>query len=618
MLALIRENSEPLVKDTFSSLDRRFAAFMEQLSGGKAPELFLAAALVSRYRGEGHVCIDLAQLAGQELFGGESAIETPPLESWLAALRESPAVGTPEEYRPLILDGSRLYLYRYWDYENRVAARLREDAAWIDPALNESVLKAGLARLFPAADLHKPDRQKVAAALSVMKRFSVISGGPGTGKTTTVAKILALCLEQVHETGTPLRIALCAPTGKAASRLNEAIKHEKDRLDCLGNIRDAIPSQASTIHRLLQTMSGDRSGFRPFDSFSSGFLPIDLLVIDEASMVDLSLLARLLNALRPGTRLILLGDRDQLASVEAGSVLADICGSADCGYSRWLCERLQSLTGESLQADSSPYRPVQDCTTQLLASYRFGKNSGLGTVSRLINEGDATGALNFMQGRGFHDVGCLDLPALDELPAALREKVVQGFSPYLKSSDPAEVLETLNRFRILCALREGPYGIRVVNAIAERLLAEAGLIRADGVWYRGRPILISRNDYNLRLFNGDVGIVLADPESGELRVFFKDPDGSIRKFPPLRLPEHETVYAMTVHKSQGSEFDEILFILPDRPSPLLTRELFYTAMTRARKHAEIWTRREIFEIGVNSRIQRLSGLHDALHRPDKI
>ena len=335
-------------------------------------------------------------------------------------------------------------------------------------------------------------------------------------------------------------------------------------------------------------------------------------------MVDLSLLARLLNALRPGTRLILLGDRDQLASVEAGSVLADICGSADCGYSRWLCERLQSLTGESLQADSSPYRPVQDCTTQLLASYRFGKNSGLGTVSRLINEGDATGALNFMQGRGFHDVGCLDLPALDELPAALREKVVQGFSPYLKSSDPAEVLETLNRFRILCALREGPYGIRVVNAIAERLLAEAGLIRADGVWYRGRPILISRNDYNLRLFNGDVGIVLADPESGELRVFFKDPDGSIRKFPPLRLPEHETVYAMTVHKSQGSEFDEILFILPDRPSPLLTRELFYTAMTRARKHAEIWTRREIFEIGVNSRIQRLSGLHDALHRPDKI
>ncbi len=594
----------------FSPLDLKFAALMEELSGGKAPGVYLAAALVSFYRGEGHVCIDLAALAGAGVPAGDSALSCPPLKTWLRKLRESPVVGRPGEYRPLVLDGSRLYLSRYRDYEDRVAGRLRQSAAWLNMDLNETAFRKGMERLFPSAA--ETDGQRTAAALSVLKRFVVISGGPGTGKTTTVARILALLLEQ--PAASPLRIALCAPTGKAAARLQESINREKKALDCADSIREAIPSQASTIHRLLKSYPEERSGIGSPDP-PAGLLPVDVLVMDEASMVDLSLLARLLTALPPGARLILLGDKDQLASVEAGSVLADICGPGDFGYSQSLVPRLQTLTGKSPNPDPLAESSLADCIVQLRHSYRFGEESGIGAVSRMVNAGDAAGALKILHGRQFRDVSWHSLPPPEGLQGMLRDRAARGFSECLKSADPAQALKELNGFRVLCALREGPYGIRAANSAIERILSEKGLIRRDETFYRGRPVLITRNDYDLKLFNGDVGIVLPDPETGQLRAFFENPDGRIRKFPPLRLPEHETVYAMTVHKSQGSEFDEIVIILPDRASPVLTRELLYTALTRARRHAEVWARDDIFSDAVARRIERMSGLAEALWAP---
>ena len=616
----IHENPELFASDTFSALDRRFAAFMAELSGGNAAEVLLAAALVSRQREEGHICIDLDAIAGKPLSSSPPSISCPSLKDWLAALRTSLVVGKPGDYRPLILDGNRLYLYRYWDYENRVAARLRRDADWTDPDLNETLLKNGLDRLFPqvmgAAEI---DGQKIAAAVCLLKKFSVISGGPGTGKTTTVARILALLLEQAADKSAlsaSLRIALCAPTGKAAARLQEAISRETGALNCDDRIKAGIPAQASTIHRLLQSVSPGNTDFSAIDFCSSERLPVDVLVIDEASMVDLSLLARLISSLPSGARLILLGDKDQLASVEAGSVLADICGSVGSDFSPVLCERLQALTGASLAAASSTAPPVDDCVVVLQKSYRFGENSGMGAVSRLVNGGDAGGALGILMSGRFDDLRWQALPGMDDLQERLRESVMKGFTPCLQCTDPAEALTALNRFRLLCALREGPYGFRALNAAVEGILSEAGLIRRktarDHAWYRGRPLLITRNDYTLRLFNGDVGMILDDPETNQLRAFFQDADGGIRKFPPLRLPEHETVYAMTVHKSQGSEFDEVILILPDRPSPVLTRELLYTAVTRARRHMTIWGREEVFSAAVGKRIERESGLHDAL------
>ncbi len=603
----------------FSPLDRRFAIFMADLSGGSAPAVALAAALVSRHRAAGHICIDLAAVAGRTLDTGATPLPCPPLADWLTSLQASPVVGRPGDYRPLILDGNRLYLCRHREEEASVAERLREDALWTAPVYDDALLRAGLDRLFPVAS-SGTDWQKIAAALAVLKRFCVISGGPGTGKTTTVARILALLIEQakLKPDRTNLRIALCAPTGKAAARLQEAIHRQKDFLDCSDTIKDAIPGEASTIHRLLGVEAGLRSAFVLVDTPEP--LAVDLLVIDEASMVDLPLLARLVKRLPPRARLILLGDKDQLASVEAGAVLADICDTAAEGYDPVLSERLAALTGADLPAAAACANgSVGNCIITLQKSYRFDEQSGMGRVSRMINAGEADTALDLLKSDRHPDIAWKPLPPADQLMTQLGMKAMAGFADYLRCEDPAEAMTAFNRFRLLCALREGPYGVRAVNALIERLLVKAGLVRRDGpgyeTWYRGRPVLIVRNDYALRLFNGDVGLVLPDPETGRLCAFFQDTDGALRKVPPLRLPEHETVYAMTVHKSQGSEFDDVVLILPDRSAPVLTRELLYTAVTRARHRAEIWGHDEVFTGAVARRIERESGLNEALQTP---
>ena len=601
-------------KGMLSPLDHHFAKFVAKLDGNNVPDLMLAAALVSSYTRDNHICVDLTKIAGKPLIGGnddDESIISPGLDEWLQSLRKASVVGKPGEYKPLVLDdGARLYLYRYWDYQEKLARAIKERALdTVDP-VESRMLEDGLLRLFPIDKPVEIDWQKVAAFTALTKRFCVISGGPGTGKTTTVASILALLLEQASPREP--RIALAAPTGKASARLQEAIGRVKESLDCPGNVREVIPEEATTIHRLLGSIP-DSPYFRHNEANP---LPVDVVVVDEASMVDLALLSKLVQALPAKARLLLLGDKDQLASVEAGAVLGDICDTGNGhGYSESFCDSLEGVAGYRLEGElcGKPKSGLNDCIVHLQKNYRFGADSGIGTVSQAVNAGDGNRAMRLLQGGQYGDIAWRDLPQVNVLPRAFREKIINGFGDYLRASDPREIFRKFDSFRILCALREGPYGVNAINSLVEDILAGRNFIDPDKRWYCGRPIMIRRNDYNLRLFNGDVGIVLNDPESdNDLRAFFLTSEGSLRKFHPLRLPEHETVYAMTVHKSQGSEFDSLLLLLPDRESPVLTRELIYTGITRARKNVEIWGKEGVFQAAISRRIERMSGLRDLL------
>ena len=336
-------------------------------------------------------------------------------------------------------------------------------------------------------------------------------------------------------------------------------------------------------------------------------------MVDEASMVDLALMSKLVQALPSQARFILLGDKDQLSSVEAGAVLGDICDTGQSHpFSKTFCAEIQKTTGYEIKGvKAAP--GMSDSIVQLTRSYRFGDESGIASASRSVNEGDADAALKILQDQAYGDLHWKPLPSPKSLPRALKDRAVEEFHYLFKASDPHEVFQRLDRFRILCALREGPFGVNAINLVVEHLFREQKLIRGEGRWYRGRPVLITQNDYNLHLYNGDIGIVLPDPGAeGELRVFFQAPDGTLRAFHPVRLPEHETVYALTVHKSQGSEFDRLLLILPDRDSPVLTRELIYTGITRAREGVEVWGHEKVFREAVGRRTTRVSGLRDAL------
>ena len=337
-----------LQQGILSDLDIQLGRFMAKLSGGESPEIALAAAMASHYQGEGNICVDLSSVAGKPLLeDGTKPFLFPELKKWQSILEKSPVVGRPGEFRPLILDGSRLYLYRYWDYETKLANILKARTAGDWEKVDEGALKDGLARLFPEDGQEETDWQKVAAFTSVMKRFCVISGGPGTGKTFTVAKILALLLEQPG--AEKIRIALAAPTGKAAARLQEAIKNSKEKLNCREEIKKLIPEEASTIHRLLGSVP-DSPYFR---HNAENPLSAEVVVVDEASMVDLALLSKLAQAVPPTARLILLGDKDQLASVEAGAVLGDICDTGKVhGYSQNFCDVLKKSAGENVACPS--------------------------------------------------------------------------------------------------------------------------------------------------------------------------------------------------------------------------------------------------------------------------
>jgi exodeoxyribonuclease V alpha subunit len=609
---------EPLYRlydnEILSALDIHFANFMSRVAGGNIPELSLAASLVSSYTRQGHVCLDLSSVEGKELLKGENGIDPvvcPGLNNWCKQLRETAVVGNPGEYKPLILDDrSRLYLFRYWEYQEKLADSIRRRIH--DTGVDSGIgfLKEELMRLFPFNEAETINWQRVAAFTALMKQFCVISGGPGTGKTSIVATILALLLKQAESER--LRIALTAPTGKSAAKLQEAIRNMKTKLACPDSIKEEIPEEASTIHRMLGSIP-DSPYFR---HNAKNTLPVDVVVVDEASMVDLALMSKLIQALPLQARIILLGDKDQLASVEAGAVLGDICDTGtEHSFSQGFCKDCKEVTGYTIhtQQNGTPESEIRDCIIQLEKNYRFGSDSGIGAVSYAVNTGDSDRAIKLMKSGVYGDITWKNLPHPNDLPQVIKGTIIQGYGDYLRAMNPFEVFQVFERFRILCALREGPFGVAALNILAEQILREERLINPDMIWYPGRPVLITRNDYTLRLFNGDMGIVLPDPSvNNELRVFFPATDGTVKKFHPFRLPEHETVYAMTVHKSQGSEFDKVLLILPDRESPVLTRELIYTSITRAKKSVEIWGNENVFRTAVSRYIERTSGLRDAL------
>jgi exodeoxyribonuclease V alpha subunit len=567
-----------------SSLDLHFADFVARIEGQLCEGLWIAAALVSNITCRGHVCLDLSQPAGYSIApfqpGGEQ-LQTPPAVLWQELLSVCNTVGRPGDYTPLVLDAAgRLYLHRSWDSERRVAEGILTRSS-LQP-VNAASLVAGLDRYFPSTGDER-DLQREAALVALSHRFTVISGGPGTGKTTTVARILALLIELAE--GDPPRIMLAAPTGKAALRLKQSIAHSVEQLFLSETVRAALPQEVSTVHRLLGVIPG-RSSFR---YNRDNPLPCDVLVVDEASMVDLTLMSRLLDSMRVDTRVILLGDRDQLASVEAGAVLSDICA------------------GASAETSFDCNRPA---IVHLAKSYRFPDESGIARLSRLINDGDGDGALALLKSGLCGDVSWRPLPSGEAFAECLTAAASEGYAQFAGTSNPAEALDSLERFRVLTPHREGRHGAGNLNRVIESVLSR---VRPAGSSVATMtPIMISGNTYDLGLFNGDTGILLGASAGGNSAAFFPDPDSGVRRISMLRLPPHEPAFALTVHKAQGSEFDTVLLVLPDQISEVLSRELLYTAVTRARKRVEIWGNEGIFCRAVERCIERSTGLRDRL------
>lgn len=583
------------------AVDWHFAQLMARLAGPAAdPALLLAAALVSQRAGEGHACLELASFAGRALFG--ETLTAPALAAWRTSLSACAVLGEAQRGGPLILDGDRVYLSCYFQDETQLAAALRTRARPLP--LDEARLSRDLQQLFEPSP--QPDWQRMAAALAARQGLAVISGGPGTGKTTTVAKLLILLALQAAPQC--LRILLAAPTGKAAMRLTESLKLFKQRTRLDPQLGQLIPEEATTLHRLLRYQpSRDRYGYD-----ASNPLHADVLVVDEASMVDLTMMARLCAALRPDARLILLGDKDQLASVEAGSVLGDICAGFT-GYSPAQQGWLQRLTGLPVPA-AEDAQPLADSIALLRHSHRFKADSGIGRLTQLINAGDPDPVLRLLREPDLRDVEWLELTGKAQLRQLLLA-AAQAHQAVLAAPDPAEALARLNRMRVLCALREGPFGVVEINAaigaLVRRQTGQGGL---DARWSVGQPIMVMRNDYSVRLFNGDVGLIWPNAE-GHLRAYFQGADGQLRCLLPSRLPACETVFAMTVHKSQGSEFDQVHLLLPPTPNPVITRELVYTAVSRARHRLVLCATEPALAAALMQRTQRDSGLRDRLWRP---
>ncbi|MGR2739285.1 exodeoxyribonuclease V subunit alpha [Billgrantia sp. Q4P2] len=701
------------------ALDRALASFFQREVSDAPPLLLLAAALASHQLGRGHVCLDLAQtLAAPDLAlslppEGDDLSDPPPLPSdllaeldlatWQAALNHPALVAdsnTPQTGNtPLVRserDGNvRLYLRRYWQYEQDIrgliGARL---TAATDTETDTATLARALAALFPQS--HELDWQQAACALASRSRFAVITGGPGTGKTTTVVKLLALlqalALGETPPAGSiprPLRIRLAAPTGKAAARLNESISKQVQGLSLvelaaavgqqgvdISTLRDSIPTEVTTLHRLL----GSRPDTRHFRHHAGNPLALDALVIDEASMVDIEMMAAVLTALPPRARLILLGDKDQLASVEAGAVLGDLCQRAEGGhYTPATCDWLERVIGTAIpeQYRDEAGQPLDQAIAMLRVSHRFDAASGIGQLAEAVNrplgpehgQKEKKRAVREIFQQGYADIARLALadaddPALDRLvvngnPAGFSnsgegrhdrrgEPIAPpvGYRHYLEvmqATRPAQpffgegearqpydawarqVLAAHGHFQLLCALRKGPWGIQGLNPRIGRALRRAGWLKASDLeleqgWFEGRPVLVTRNDYGLGLMNGDIGITLAVPEARSaidppgrtlLRVAFPASDGSgaIKWVLPSRLQAVETVFAMTVHKSQGSEFTHTALLLPDAPNPILTRELVYTGITRARDWLTlVETGRGMLDEAVTREVVRVSGL----------
>ena len=536
------------------AFEERLAATLGALAGETDPLVLKhVAQAASAVRG-GSVCVQLSETDRDRVAG-------------------SRLVGGPAGATPLVLEGEKLYLRRWFDHERTLAEHLlaRTAAAPLGSAAERA---AALDLLFAGAP-PEAARQREAAATALERRLTVVVGGPGTGKTTTVVRMLAALIR----VGGHQHVRLLAPTGKAAARLEEAVRAQREQLP--ESLRAAIPTTASTIHRALGSVGGSRVRFR---HGARSPLPDDVVVVDEASMVDLALMRRLVEAVPERARLVLLGDRHQLASVEAGAVLAELCAAEEGA--------------------------LQGCVVTLEHSWRFTSEGGIGALARAIRLGDVDGALRVLRAGG--QVGWVPDAAAGVLPDAVERAVCTGYAPLVRASSDSSALTALSRFKLLCAHRRGPFGVERLNPLVERALATAGLLHPTASWYPGRPLSIAENDYRLGLYNGDQGVVRGGEDG--LRACFPGADGGVRRLAPARLPAHDTVFAMSVHKSQGSEYDRIAIVLPEESSPLLTRELLYTAVTRARESVLVVGAAASIAKAIRTSVQRTGGLGQALGR----
>ncbi|MES3041355.1 MAG: exodeoxyribonuclease V subunit alpha [Pseudomonadota bacterium] len=662
------------------SVDRALVRWQLRQQPDTPAIVLLLTALASHQVGRGHVCLDVQAL----LRNATGTLALPPERARLTAAHQAclperllaqslgthdlqqfllaslPALATQiARYSSiLLLADTRLYLRRYFDSEQRVASAIRARLQPLNIASDatsqtaaDADLHDGLQQLFghnDAVSQAMPDWQRAACAIAARGRFSIITGGPGTGKTTTVVRLLALLQAQALQAGAPLRIKLAAPTGKAAARLTESIGRQRADLAVTTTVRNAIPAQVSTLHRLL----GSLPDTRHFRHHAGNLLALDVLVIDEASMIDLDLMDSVLAALPPSARLVLLGDKDQLASVEAGAVLGELCRDADGGFYdsatlAWLSAVTgQSFPGTGLQSGSQATHALAQHTVMLRQSRRFGPDSGIGQLAQALNRGDVIAAQALLA-RSLPDAQALALSETaltqwlitgDAARAAVGYRaylqVLQAQRPALNGSPAAleaamdfwahAVLRAFDRFRLLCAVHDGPAGVDTLNLRIAQALQREGLLSAASGWYEGRPVMMTRNDYALGLMNGDIGIALRVPsdQPGQpeiLRVAFPRPGSSdgeastLQWVLPSRLDGAVTVFAMTVHKAQGSEFEHTALLLPPQRSPVLTRELIYTGITRAQKVFTLLTSGEgVWEMAMTQRVQRASGLGQAL------
>jgi exodeoxyribonuclease V alpha subunit len=596
-------------------LDHALGASLQRLRPDTPDSVALAAALASRALAFGHSVLPLDRVA--DLLA-EIAVERappPPLpavDTWREELRTSAYVGDGTDDacgKPLVFANERIALRRYHDYEVRLANALRRLAGPVDAAPDPAWLRERLAKLFPRAAADDSDRQALAATVAQFRRVLLLTGGPGTGKTTTVARVLALRVGHALRSGVSLRVALAAPTGKAAARLAESLRENYSQLHASGSIdaslRDALPNAASTLHRLL----GGRPESVRFRHDAANPLAADLVVVDEASMVDLPLMCKLVEAVPPHASLILLGDRDQLPSVETGDVLAALCDAAGDGYAR------PEELAPPASAQAGPQMPLQFGTrvplarVELAKNYRQSADLEATALSAAIRDGDAARALN-----GLRENAYLGVHWHSGRDTALAAFVLDHSLPHYREIARAPTVEyalpMLRRHRVLTAVREGEAGSRLLNARIAQALQQPGA--RDDAFFHGRLVMIRENSYRHGLYNGDVGLVWRDAD-GSLRVWFET-DAGPRAWLPAALPAHESAFVLTVHKSQGSEFDDVLLVLPERSVRVSSRELLYTGITRARRALTLWANEDVLAEAISRRAQRWSGLAERLQR----